>query len=118
MTPNELLLLRREANLTQSELGKRIGYSRQAVINWERKNYRISDDAARAITEACTKHMPKPDTTGQREALKVAKAWLDGYRHSRASGLTHRDIISLWIKAGVDVPDLAKEMIREAYPDI
>lgn len=46
---------RRDAKLTQTELGKRIGKSKQWVSELERGNIKLSFDMAVSISNACNK---------------------------------------------------------------
>ena len=46
---------RRDAKLTQTELGKRIGKSRQGVSELERGNIKLSFEMAVSISNACNK---------------------------------------------------------------
>lgn len=46
---------RREAKLTQTELGKRIGKSKQWVSELERGNIKLSFEMAVSISNACNK---------------------------------------------------------------
>lgn len=46
---------RKEANLTQTELGKKIGKSKQWVSELERGNIRLSFEMAVSISGACNK---------------------------------------------------------------
>ena len=46
---------RRDAKLTQTELGKRIGKSKQWVSELERGNIKLSFDMAISISNACNK---------------------------------------------------------------
>lgn len=46
---------RRDAKLTQTELGKRIGKSKQWVSELERGNIKLSFEMAASISNACNK---------------------------------------------------------------
>lgn len=46
---------RRDAKLTQTELGKRIGKSKQWVSELERGNIKLSFEMAVSISDACNK---------------------------------------------------------------
>ena len=46
---------RRDAKLTQTELGKRIGKSKQWVFELERGNIKLSFEMAISISNACNK---------------------------------------------------------------
>lgn len=46
---------RRDAKLTQTELGKRIGKSKQLVSELERGNIKLSFEMAVSISNACNK---------------------------------------------------------------
>ena len=46
---------RKDANLTQTELGKRIGKSKQWVSELERGNIKLSFEMAVSISNACDK---------------------------------------------------------------
>ena len=46
---------RRDAKLTQTELGKRIGKSKQWVSELERGNIKLSFEIAVSISDACNK---------------------------------------------------------------
>ena len=46
---------RRDAKLTQTELGKRIGKSKQWVSELERGNIKLSFEMAISISDACNK---------------------------------------------------------------
>lgn len=115
MTPNELLILRRNSRLTQIELAKRLGIARQTVNRWELGKREIPSDTIPNIVMACIEPAAPPVTSAER---KTAKAWLDAYRKARHDGLSHQFIARMWAEHNTVVPEIAQQMISEAFPDI
>lgn len=114
----ELLKLRRDAAITQPELAKAIGYSRQSITKWERGVHPIPLLAAEAIIKACTAHIPKPMDKDMRE--RVAET-MDSYRKMRRNPGptgTHAGILAFWASRGYELCDEEKAAIAAAYPDI
>lgn len=54
-TANRVKVARKEAKLTQTELGKKIGKSKQWVSELERGNIKLSFEMAVSISSACDK---------------------------------------------------------------
>jgi DNA-binding XRE family transcriptional regulator len=112
----ELLKLRRKAGLKQAELGKRIGYSRQSIISWEREVHPVPAAAIPRIIEACTAQAAQSETTkAERELIGDT---VDSYKKMRADTLSHAQIIHRWQTAGFAPHPEAQRLILEAYPDI
>lgn len=116
MTGDELLLMRRAAGLTQGELAKAIGYSRQAVVKWERGIHDIPSKIQPAIIAACaTPKEPKPD----KGASKLARATFEAYAQMRnRDHFTHACIMDVWAKAKFVPNAEAVALIVEAFPEL
>lgn len=52
MTPDELRILRKQYNLTQTEFGAAIGVSRLTVFNWEKAKFAIPGDIVQRLAKA------------------------------------------------------------------
>ncbi len=115
MTKDELLLQRRRKGLTQAELATALGYSRQAIIKWERGVHAIPDEIAARIIEACQDSTPKPVKT----STKLIRATVEAYRSMRSqpAANTHADAMLTWNHFGfVPCPEAVAQIIAE-YPD-
>lgn len=50
MTGEEFKKLRKKLNLTQTQCGDLLGYSRQQVLNWEKNKYAVDKSAGMVLT--------------------------------------------------------------------
>lgn len=119
MTKDELLLQRRRKGLTQAELATAIGYSRQAVIKWERGIHAIPDGVASQIIEACQDIVPS--RLEANNAAAVTKRTVDAYRKMRANpgeGGTHAAIVRFWFEHGFTPSEEVQIAILAEWPDI
>ena len=116
MTKEELLLQRRHKGLTQIELATAIGYSRQAVIKWERGVHAIPDDVAAKIILACQDSVPS--RADAKAAEKAARFEAQCYREMRQDGQSHAMIVGMWQQRGFTPCPEARELIAAEYPDI
>jgi DNA-binding XRE family transcriptional regulator len=116
MTGNELLLMRRDANITQGELSERIGYSRQAIVKWERGIHEIPEKIVPALIAACTKHIPKPaGLTAQDKA--AIEAYVKMRKQPGETG-THAAITKLWRDHGFTPSLAAQAAIIDLFPEL
>jgi DNA-binding XRE family transcriptional regulator len=115
MTGDELLLLRRGANMTQGDLAKSIGYSRQAIVKWERGVHDIPSKMVQSITEACTNHIPKPAPVN----TKLVKVALEQYTKLRHPPLkwSHAEIMADWAQNDYVPGEPEMAAIRANFPD-
>ncbi len=129
MTKDELLLQRRRKGLTQVELATAIGYSRQAVIKWERGFHSIPDEVAVRIIDACQENVPsraeaKETAKQQRDRLAfeagTIKRSVDCYRRMRAwpQGSNHLKAMAYLAREGTTIDPRAYAAIVKEFPDI
>lgn len=116
VTKDEMLLLRRGAKLTQAQLGAKIGYSRQAIIDWERGHHPIAPDIAVTIAAATASNPAGVDD--DRAQSRQDKQTLKSYSAMRADTLTHAEIIQFWISQSFTPSPEAQLAIAAAFPDI
>ena len=113
MQPIELLDMRRKAKMSQADLGKAIGYSRQAVIKWERGNVPIPQNIVPKLIAAC---VAKPAAPAPKDKALI-NATVDAYVEMRKD-FPHAAIIKRWIDAGFTPHEEAQKQILELFPDI
>ena len=114
MTADELLLMRRAANITQGELANRIGYSRQAVVKWERGVHAVPAKMIAPLVEACTVHIPKAET----KMTAVDRETVAAYTQMRSEQFSHAYIVKLWHDSNFVPSQAAQAAILEAYPEL
>jgi DNA-binding XRE family transcriptional regulator len=80
-------VLRKSFSLTQAEIGKQLGFSRQAVINWEKGNHPLPHDIVERLAKA---NLTAP--AQQAEAVKFVTRqshpqcfWLEGGKNGRTA---------------------------------
>lgn len=114
MTGDELLLMRRKANVSQLELGQAIGYSRQAIAKWERGTHAIPSKVIPAIMAACTK--PAGKTSNADDTM--ARATFEAYAQMRnRDHFSHQSVMAHWAKHNFIPNPQAVALILEAFPD-
>jgi DNA-binding XRE family transcriptional regulator len=118
MTPSELMVLRRQHNLTQAEFGARLvpPVSRLTVSNWERERFAIPRD----IMARMVKIISEP-AKPSKEAQAFARATLEVYRGMRKQPYpvgTHASIVAFWQSKGFTPSPEAQAMIAAEFPDI
>jgi transcriptional regulator with XRE-family HTH domain len=114
MNANELLLMRRAAHITQGELAGRIGYSRQAVVKWERGVHAIPAKMIAPLMEACTVHIPKLET----KMTAFDRETVATYAKMRSEHFSHAYIVKLWHDSNFVPSQAAQAAIIEAYPEL
>lgn len=100
MTGADIKAVRLKMGLTQAEFGRLIGYSRFAVMNWERGRFTLPPGIMDKITKADPSILPaKPGTTAR--AQQIA----DTYSSLRRAGRTHHELAA-YLRT---LPDMTQE---------
>lgn len=117
MTNNELLITRRAVPMSQADLAKALGCSRQTVINWERGVHAIPAKMVSAIAQACTSHLPKPSAKLTLQDKTAIEVYTKMRRNPGELG-THVGILKFWASEGFTPSPAAQTAILAAFPDI
>lgn len=112
MTPDELMLMRRQKGLTQAEFGASLipPVSRLTVSNWERGRFAIPHDLVVRMAQTISTNKP----------TKQDKTALETYRSMRhdVCPWPHAAIIEAWAEHGFVPSPTARAMIAAEFPDI
>lgn len=100
MTGAEIKAARLKMGLSQADFGKLLGYSRFAVLDWEKGRFSPPPDLLERITKADPSVLPaKPGTTAR--AQQIA----DTYSSLRRAGRTHHELAA-YLRT---LPDMTQE---------
>lgn len=101
MDGSTLKLMRKKAKLSQAELGKLVGYSRHAVMDWESGRYAMPYNLPEKLAEANLSLLSAKIDPVQERAHQIAAT----YRAQRDAGVPHEQLMAYLRK----LPDMSPE---------
>jgi DNA-binding XRE family transcriptional regulator len=127
MDGDGLRVIREGHGLTQAQMAKELGVSRQSYIAWEKDKYKMPADklaillgGSETLKAAKPKETAKQRQEREKEERALIKHWRNIYRVTRAwpQWNNHTKAMALLASQGHTIPPCAYATLVEDFPDI